>query len=166
MSLTLSEINALSGPAFVDAFGDIAEHSAWVAGRAAKARPFSDREGMVAAFESAIDEASKSERLALIRAHPDLATKAVLTPDSAKEQAGIGLDSLTEAEFARFTDFNDRYKARFGFPFIFAVKGATKHQILESFESRIDNDPAVEFQTALRMVKRIVAFRLEDRVMG
>jgi 2-oxo-4-hydroxy-4-carboxy-5-ureidoimidazoline decarboxylase len=115
-------------------------------------------------FEAAIRAANHDAQLALIRAHPDLATKAKLTEDSSKEQAGAGLNMLTADEFARFTSLNTAYKQRFGFPFIFAVKGATKHMILGSFEARVGNDLAVEFETALSQVCRIFRFRIEDRV--
>ena len=104
----------------------------------------------------------------MLRAHPDLAGKAAIagevTDDSAREQAGAGLGSLTADEFARFTRLNGAYRARFGFPFIFAVKGATKEQILYAFEARLKNAPEVEFTTALEQVMRIFAFRIEDRV--
>ncbi len=103
-------------------------------------------------------------QLALIRAHPDLATRAKLTADSTREQAGAGLDTLSEAEFARFTELNDAYKARFGFPFIFAVKGASKHQILASFEERVGATKDAEFDMALTQVCRIFRFRIEDKV--
>ncbi len=164
MGLSLTEVNALGAGAFVEAFGDIAEHAPWVAERAELLRPFADLDAMIAAFGDAVADASETAQLALIRAHPDLATKARLTAASANEQAGAGLDTLSADEFARFSDLNGRYKDRFGFPFIFAVKGATKHQILASFEARIDNDAADELATALTMVKRIMGFRLRDRV--
>ncbi|MDE2384032.1 MAG: 2-oxo-4-hydroxy-4-carboxy-5-ureidoimidazoline decarboxylase [Alphaproteobacteria bacterium] len=162
--MKLTEANALSAPAFEQAFGEIAEHSPWVAARAAGKRPFSSRDAMVEAFAAAVVAEGTPAQLALLRAHPDLATRARLTPDSTREQAGAGLDTLTAAEFARFTELNTAYKEKNGFPFIFAVKGATKHQILAGFESRIHNDAAVEFQTALAQVCRIIRFRLEDRV--
>ncbi|MBH0236571.1 2-oxo-4-hydroxy-4-carboxy-5-ureidoimidazoline decarboxylase [Methylobrevis albus] len=168
-ALSIADVNGLSADDFVAAFGDVAEHSPWVAEAAAAARPFADREAMVAAFEAAVGAASEAARLALIRAHPDLAGRAALAgaiaEDSKREQAGAGLDSLTPEEFSRFTDLNDRYRARFGFPFIFAVKGATKHQILAGFAERVDNDPAAEFATALRQIGRIFRFRIEDRVL-
>ncbi|MHA1555258.1 MAG: 2-oxo-4-hydroxy-4-carboxy-5-ureidoimidazoline decarboxylase, partial [Alphaproteobacteria bacterium] len=87
-----------------------------------------------------------------------------VTEDSAREQAGAGLDRLTVEEYARFADLNDRYRARFGIPFISAVRGATKYQILTSYEQRIVNDGEDEFETAIEQVIRIVRFRLEDRV--
>lgn len=161
---SIDTINAMSPRAFIETFGDIAEHSPWVAREADAYRPFSSREEMIGRFETALRAANHGAQLALLRAHPDLATKARLTEDSTKEQAGAGLNALSADEFARFTTLNDRYKERFGFPFIFAVKGATKHMILESFASRLGNDPHHEFATALQQVCRIFRFRLEDRV--
>ncbi|ADZ70681.1 2-oxo-4-hydroxy-4-carboxy-5-ureidoimidazoline decarboxylase [Polymorphum gilvum] len=165
---TIGEINRWGRDRFVAAFGDVAEHSPWVAERTFDAAPFADREALIAAFEAAMRAAPKDTQLALIRAHPDLAGKAAiagdLAEDSRKEQAGAGLDRLTVEEFARFTRLNDAYRARFGFPFIFAVKGADKHMILDAFERRIGNAGAAEFETALAQIARIFRFRLEDRV--
>jgi 2-oxo-4-hydroxy-4-carboxy-5-ureidoimidazoline decarboxylase len=162
--MTLEQVNTLSADAFVKSFGDVAEHSPWVAEAATKVRPFATRDTMIGAFEAAVRQSPKQSQLDLIRAHPDLATKAKLTADSSREQAGAGLGSLSPEEFARFTKLNNLYKDRFGFPFIFAVKGATKHQILASFEERVDNTPDQEFETALTQVCRIFRFRIEDRV--
>lgn len=166
--LTIDAVNGLSAEAFVTHFGDVAEHSPWVAELAATRRLFTSREALVAAFDAAMQAAPRERQLALIRAHPDLAGKAAIAgemaEDSKKEQAGAGLDRLSADEFARFTALNDAYKDKFGFPFIFAVKGATKDMILAAFESRIGNDPATEFATALAQIARIFRFRLEDRV--
>jgi 2-oxo-4-hydroxy-4-carboxy-5-ureidoimidazoline decarboxylase len=166
--ISREDVNGMSQDAFVAAFGDVAEHSPWVAEAAAEDRPFAGLEALIEAFQRVIGEAPRDQRLALIRTHPDLAGKAALAgelaEDSRHEQSGAGLDRLTSEEFARFTRLNDGYKARFGFPFIFAVRGATKHQILDAFEVRLENDPDEEFQTALEQVLRIVRFRLEDRV--
>lgn len=160
--MTIAEINGLDG--LTDDFGDIAEHAPWVAEEAARKRPFENREAMIAAFTGAIMGAEEARQLELINNHPDLAGKAQLTPDSASEQQGAGLDTLNAEEFAAFNRLNAAYKARFGFPFIFAVRGADKHKILTSFRERVDNDRETEFATALDMVCRIVRFRLEDRV--
>jgi 2-oxo-4-hydroxy-4-carboxy-5-ureidoimidazoline decarboxylase len=160
----LAEVNAMPLDAFLAVFGDVAEHSPWVARKAAARRPFAERDDMVAAFERAVKEAPHKAQLALICAHPDLATKARLTEDSTREQAGAGLGALSAEEFARFTDLNTRYKRKFGFPFIYAVKGATKHRILASFEARVDQPRDDEFVTALAQVCRIFRFRIEDRV--
>lgn len=162
--ISLAAVNAMPPAQFVESFGDIAEHSPWVAQEAAAWRPFASREAMIKSFANALMSANRESRLSLVRAHPDLATRARLTADSTREQAGAGLDSLSAEEFQRFTDLNDRYKQRFGFPFIFAVKGATKHMILASFEERVDKAEADEFHTALQQVARIFRFRLEDRV--
>jgi 2-oxo-4-hydroxy-4-carboxy-5-ureidoimidazoline decarboxylase len=162
--MTLAEANALAAPDFVARFGDVAEHSPWVAERAERQRPFDTVEAMVAAFQAAISDAPEAEKLHLIRAHPDLAGRAAMAAESRKEQAGAGLDQLTPEEFARFTDLNSRYRERFGIPFILAVKGATRHQILDSFAARLGNDRDTELATALDQVCRIVGFRLAERV--
>jgi 2-oxo-4-hydroxy-4-carboxy-5-ureidoimidazoline decarboxylase len=162
--MTLAEVNALTPARFGELLGDVAEHSLWVAKKAAAARPYANRDDMVHAFVAATRGATHAAQLALIRAHPDLATRAKLTADSTREQAGAGLDTLSEIELARFTELNDAYKARFGFPFIFAVKGATKHQILASFEERVGADRLQEFDMAIAQVCRIFRFRIEDKV--
>jgi 2-oxo-4-hydroxy-4-carboxy-5-ureidoimidazoline decarboxylase len=167
-SVALIDVNHLDLTSFVALFGDVAEHSPWVAERAAHRRPFPDREAMIAAFTDAVLRAPRADQLELIRAHPDLAGRAAiagdLTADSKREQAGAGLGSLTPEEFARFSDLNSLYKQQNGFPFIFAVKGATKQQILAGFEERVRNDHATEFATAMSQVCRIFRFRIEDRV--
>jgi len=162
--MAIAQVNAMPPDEFMSTFGDVAEHSPWVAEAALRGRPFASREAMIGAFEEALKAAARSEQLALIRAHPDLATRARLTADSSREQAGAGLDTLTPEEFQRFTTLNEAYKSRFGFPFIFAVKGATKHQILQSFTERVNNSPDDEFAMALRQIARIFRFRIEDRV--
>jgi 2-oxo-4-hydroxy-4-carboxy-5-ureidoimidazoline decarboxylase len=124
---------------------------------------------MAEAFLDAVFDAGPSRQLALVQAHPDLAGKAAITtlePDSRKEQAAAGLDKLTAEEFDRFTALNAAYRSKFGFPFIFAVKGADKNKILRAFEQRIDNEPEAELATAVRQVGNIIGFRIEDRVAG
>ena len=162
--IPLAEVNAMPVATFVERFGDIAEHSPWVAEGAAASRPYHAVADMIVAFEATLRTAPADAQLALIRAHPDLATKAKLTADSNREQRNAGLADLTPSEFVRFTDLNARYKSRFGFPFIFAVKGATKHQIIDSFKARVDNSEDAEFSHALQHVMRIFRFRIEDRV--
>jgi 2-oxo-4-hydroxy-4-carboxy-5-ureidoimidazoline decarboxylase len=156
---------------FMQAFGDIAEHSPWVAERAFEGPEgrrgiFSTRAALHHLFTHAILTAPEAQQLSLLRAHPDLATRAKLTADSTHEQKGAGLDALSPKEFSRFTKLNHQYTEHNGFPFIFAVKGATKHQILESFEERIHNERDEEFQVALQQVCKIIGFRLEARVKG
>lgn len=168
-ALPVAEVNALDAAAFVSLFGGIAEDTPWVAEQAFHARPFADRAALVAAFQRAILEADPAAQTALLAAHPDLAGRAAvagtLGAESAGEQAGAGLDRLTPEEFARFTALNDAYRARFGSPFILAVRGADKTTILAAFESRVGGTAAEERLTALAQVLRIVRFRLEDRVL-
>ena len=165
--LSMEVVNKLDATAFAARFGDVAEASPWVAEAAFGSRPFPDREALVDAFAGAVRAASREKQLALLRAHPDLAGRAAVVGDMAeesrREQAGAGLDRLTAGEFARFHDLNTRYRERFGFPFIYAVKGATKDAILAAFEARIGNDAATERAAALSNVERILRFRIEDR---
>ena len=160
--ITLADVNAMTFTEFVAAFGEIAEHSPWVA--TGSIRPFASPAAMIAAFCGVVMQADEADQLALLRAHPDLATRAKLTTDSTNEQKGACLDSLSTAEFTKFTTLNNQYKEQNGFPFIFAVKGATKHQILASFEQRIHNARADEFQVALQQVCKIIGFRLDAKV--
>lgn len=139
------------------------EHSPWVEERADALPSSGDRHADLMAVVAA---ASDAERLALIRAHPELAGKAAidrtLTAASAAEQASAGLDRLTEAEFARFHDLNARYRARFDFPFIICVRLTDKAGILEAMETRLSNDRDAEIATALSEIGKITALRLED----
>ena len=162
---TVQDVNSLGAKAFMATFGDVAEHSPWVAEAAEEMRPFQDRDAIIAAFEHVLRAAGRAAKLALIRAHPDLATKAKsIADDSRREQAGAGLDALSPEEFARFEALNKAYRDRFGFPFIYAVHGATKADILASFEERLSNSPDTEFERALDEVVRIFRFRIEDRI--
>lgn len=164
----LDVANRLTDIAFVESFGDVAEHSPWVAEYALGIRPFLNREAMITAFRDGLYQARQDAQTDLIRAHPDLAGKAALagkvTDDSKNEQAGVGLDRLSPVEFKRFNELNDRYKEKFRFPFIFAVKGATKDMILEAFETRLEHSSNEEFDTALEQIARIFRFRIEDRI--
>ena len=162
--ITLAAVNSLTPEAFAAAFGDVAEHSPWVARHAAGARPFASRDAMVAAFAGALAGATPESQLALIRAHPDLAGKTRLSTDSGKEQVSAGLGSLSAAELARFNHLNSLYRAKFDFPFIFAVKGATKGMILNAFAERVNNSAEKEFAFALSEITRILRLRIEDRV--
>jgi OHCU decarboxylase len=158
---------------FVARFGGVFEHSAWIAERAFDLRGLPDpltaatlHDTLAAEFRAA----AEAERLGVLRAHPDLAGRLAvageLTEDSRKEQAGAGLDRLTPAEYARFTDLNTRYQARFGFPFIIAVKGLSKEEILHAFENRIHHSRGEEFATACHEVEKIARLRLEAMHIG
>ncbi|KPV52543.1 OHCU decarboxylase [Kouleothrix aurantiaca] len=167
-ALTLDEINALGRDAFVARLGFVFERSPWVAAAAWDARPFRSRAALHAAMVAAMWAAPREQQLALIRAHPDLAGKAAiakeLTAESTREQASAGLDRLTPAEFARFTELNDAYRARFAFPFIICVREHTKASILANFVERIAHSPDDERHTALGEIAKIAALRLNDAV--
>jgi len=166
--LTIAALNALDDAAFAARLAHIFEHAPWVAHRAARQRPFASRAALHQAMLAVIAGAGEAEQLALLRGHPDLAGKAAiagdLTRDSRREQQGAGLDRLTPAEYERFHALNRAYRERFGFPFILAVKGRTKDDILAAFAARTANARAVEFRTALEQVGRIAGFRLADLV--
>jgi urate oxidase len=159
----------MSKAEFVAAFGGVFEHSPWVAEDAYDLGLLNDAdtaEGLHRALCAALRPASREKKLALIQAHPDLAGRLAragrLTPDSTKEQASAGLDQLTDAERERFEALNEAYKARFGFPFIMAVKGRSKEEIMAAFERRLAHDAGEEFDTALAEIERIALLRLED----
>ena len=164
--LDLATVNAASVDRFVDLLGHIAEDSPFIARQAAAARPFADHAALVGAFESALTNTDLDSQIQVLRAHPDLAGKLELTAASRREQQGAGLDSLTDEERRRFQELNAAYRARFGFPFILAVKGATKGQILAAFENRLPRDAETERAEALRQVVTIMRWRLLDAVSG
>ncbi|ANH06201.1 MULTISPECIES: allantoinase PuuE [Shinella] len=154
--------------AFVARFGGVFEHSDWVARRAFadELSPANDTAtGLAAALTFQFRAASDAERLRVLVAHPDLAGKLAqakrLTASSTEEQASAGLDALTDAERARFTELNEAYVRKFGFPFIIAVRDNTKASILAAFKARIGNDRDTELATACRQVERIALLRLK-----
>jgi OHCU decarboxylase len=155
---------------FVERFGDIFEHSPWVARaawRAGLTQQENTAQGLHRAMVRAMREGDTDHQLALIRAHPDLAGRlhaAELTADSAREQSGAGLDRLSQEERATFLQLNDAYKAQFGFPFIMAVKGRTKDEILAAFRRRMSHDPQQEFNAALMEIEAIALLRLRERL--
>lgn len=155
---------------FTHHYGDIYEHSPWVA-EAAWEQGLSEAHNAPDALADLmglmLQQASPEQQIAVIQAHPDLAGKAALagelTEDSSQEQAGAGLDQCTPEEFARFEQLNAAYKTKFGFPFVIAVKGLDRHAILAAFEARLDNDLAQERKTAIEQIIRIARFRLRAR---
>ncbi|ADZ93014.1 2-oxo-4-hydroxy-4-carboxy-5-ureidoimidazoline decarboxylase [Marinomonas mediterranea] len=162
----LDGLSNLNKEDFILLFGSVYEHSDWVAEALYnKTVEFNSVETLKHEMKLIVDNSDMETKLALLRAHPDLAGKAALagelTDSSTEEQAGAGLDQCTEAELAHFLTLNNSYKDKFGFPFIMAVKGATKAQILEGFISRTPNDRQTEFDTAIQEVHKIAGFRLD-----
>jgi 2-oxo-4-hydroxy-4-carboxy-5-ureidoimidazoline decarboxylase len=161
-ALTIEDLNLFGRDAFVKAVGWVFEDSPWVADRAWERRPFADLDGLQEAMIKQVEQAPPGEQLELLRAHPDLATRSRVTSASSHEQAGAGLDHLTPEEFKRLARMNSEYRGKFGFPFLFAVKGSTKYDILQALEQRLESSRDAEYQEALRQVYRIAGFRLRD----
>jgi len=159
----------MSRESFMLLFGGVFEHSPWIAERAFEDElaPVHDTAvGLHSVLAYHFRLANESEKLGVLTAHPDLAGKLAearrLTAESESEQAGAGLSALTDAERSKFEELNKSYTTKFGFPFIIAVKGLKKSDILSAFEKRIQNDKAIEFSTACKQVERIALFRLKD----
>ena len=166
--LTLGEVNALGREEFVQRFGSLYERSPWVAEKAAGKRPFGSFEEMSRAFVRAVREAPEERRVALIRAHPDLAGKAALagelTEESAREQSSAGLDRLSPEEFEAFTQINREYREKFAIPMVVAVRGHTKESIIAQAKARLGNSREEELQAALGEIDKIARIRLADLV--
>jgi 2-oxo-4-hydroxy-4-carboxy-5-ureidoimidazoline decarboxylase len=165
---SLEELNGGTRAAFIDALGDIFEHSPWVAEAAASQRPFPTLAALYDSLSAALLRAGAQQQLAVVQAHPDLAGKAAragtLTTESTAEQASAGLDRLSDEDYATFHRLNEAYKQKFGFPFIIGVRRHTKDSILDQLERRRSHDIEAERNTALGEILRIVALRLDQRV--
>src|SRR5580704_19372818 len=164
----LAELNAYSHADFVAALANIFEYSPWIAEQAASSRPFAGIGPLFDAMKAAVDRAPSELRLALIKAHPDLANKtqraAGLTAESNAEQNSVGLDRLSDAEFAAFERVNNAYRTKFGFPYIICVRRQTRDSILRDFERRLPNDTATEIRASVAEICRIAALRLDQLV--
>ena len=167
--MTLDSLNRADPDAFVAALGGIFEHSPWVAEQVVAHRPFASIQALHAAMCAAVAAAGRERQMALIRAHPQLAGKAAirgeLTESSTNEQRGAGLDQCSPEQFAEITRLNADYDARFGFPFILAVKGHTRDSIIANMRARIGHDRDAEIAEALKQIERIAGFRLEALVL-
>jgi 2-oxo-4-hydroxy-4-carboxy-5-ureidoimidazoline decarboxylase len=166
--VTIEDLNDLDRVSFARTVGPAFEAAPWVAEAAWEGRPFDDVDDLHARMCDVVDDAPDDRRLELIAGHPDLAGRAAvaggLTPESTVEQASAGLDRLTEEELRRFTRLNGAYTARFGFPFVIAVREHTKESILAAFEERLQHTPEQERATALEQVKTIARHRLAGMV--
>jgi OHCU decarboxylase len=158
--MTLDEVNAMDRESFVAVLGWIFEDSPWVAMRAWQSRPFASLEALHRAMARQVESAPRVEQLALLRAHPDLGARARMSSASAREQGGAGLDQLTPEEYADLTASNAAYRDKFGFPFLYAVRGSGKNDIMKALRRRIAMDREAEIAEALAQVYRIAWFRL------
>jgi len=160
----INKINKLPKSEFIKVFANIFENARWIAEELYNQKPFDNFEELSSKILNIFETATKEKQLKILNAHPDLASKTkinLLTPDSLKEQTSVGLDQCTEEEFNEFGKLNDSYK-KFGFPFILAVKGKTKNEILNNFKKRIYSDPETEFNEAIKQVKQIASLRLNE----
>ncbi|MDX1944035.1 MAG: 2-oxo-4-hydroxy-4-carboxy-5-ureidoimidazoline decarboxylase [Pirellulaceae bacterium] len=168
MKPTLAQLNAADQPQFVAVCGPLFEHSPWIAERAWHRRPFASLEGLLQALCHCVNEATSDEKLALIRAHPDLVGRAALagslTRESTGEQAAAGLAHLSPEEVRQFQEYNAAYRERFGFPFVICARENKKDAILAAFPARLANSPPAEIAAALAEIAKIAWLRLTDAV--
>ena len=160
----INKINKLAQSEFIKVFANIFENARWIAEELYKQKPFRDFEELSSKMINIFEATSKEKKLKILNNHPDLGNKAKITSltiDSLKEQTNAGLDQCTKEEFDEFNKLNHAYK-KFGFPFILAVKGKNKIEILNNFKKRINSEPNIEFNEAVKQVKKIASLRLED----
>ncbi|MBV6304305.1 2-oxo-4-hydroxy-4-carboxy-5-ureidoimidazoline decarboxylase [Candidimonas humi] len=166
-ALTLEDLSNMPQAEFTACLGDIFEHSPWIAAQAWQARPFADAAALHAAMLAAVQAAGPERQLALIAAHPELAGKeaarGTLTHDSTQEQRGAGLDQCSAEELQRLRGLNAAYRERHGFPFVIAVKGLDRYQIMAAMEQRLGHDRDTELQACLREIGKIARLRLQAR---
>jgi len=161
----INKINKLTKSKFIEVFANNFENSSWIASKLYKEKPFDSFENLSSKILGIFDNAAKEKQLNVLNAHPDLADKikiGSLTPDSKKEQIKAGLDRCSEKELCEFKNLNYKYKKKFGFPFIYAVKGKSKIDIISNFRQRLSYDINVEFNEAKKQVKKIASLRLNE----
>jgi OHCU decarboxylase len=166
--LGIDDAATMDREAFVASFGGVFEDSPWIAEAAWATRPWEDVAALHRALVAVLDAAPPEARLALIRAHPELAGKAAiagaLTPESTREQAAAGLDRLTPAQHADLLTLTAAYRERFGFPFVVCAREHTADTIIAAARERLHHDPDDEERTALAEIAKIAALRLDDLV--
>ena len=162
MATTLAQLNACPPDEFIASVGPVFERSPWIAAAVVSRRPFASREALHAAMCGTVTTATAEQQLALIRAHPDLVGRAVLTAESAHEQSAAGLMDLTPEDVAAFDRYNSAYMARFGFPFVICARMNKKAAILRAFPVRLAHERDEEMATALGEIFQIAGLRLVD----
>jgi 2-oxo-4-hydroxy-4-carboxy-5-ureidoimidazoline decarboxylase len=160
----VEELNKIERHEFIHVLAPVFEHSPWIAARTVAKRPFANRNELYAALRETVMKASDDEKLCLIRAHPDLVGREVLTRESQNEQASAGLGELSPEEIGRFRIYNEGYRKRFGFPFVICARLNKKQTILDAFTVRLQNSKEQEIETALREIFKIAELRLRDLV--
>ena len=159
---SIDKFNKLSKTEFISIFGNIFEKTEWIAERCYESKPFNNLDELVSKMMKIFENIDKERHLEILNSHPDLAVEKKLTKDSKNEQKNASLNQCNDAEFIEFKKLNEEYKKKFGFPFIVAVKGKNKEEILNSFRQRITNNINLEFEEAKKQVKKIANFRLSE----
>ncbi len=158
----IDKFNQLNKSEFISIFGNVFEKTEWIAERCHKLKPYNNLDELVSKMMKIFENIEKEKHLEILNSHPDLAVAKKLTEDSKNEQKNASLNQCTDEEFVEFKKLNEEYKKKFGFPFIFAVKGKNKKEILNSFRQRITNNINLEFEEAKKQVKKIANFRLSE----
>lgn len=164
MAVSLKHLNACPADEFMSLVGPVFEHSPWIAAETAQGRPFQSREILHARMCHLVRAAGREKQLALIRAHPDLVGRAVLTAESTSEQKAAGLMGLSKDEVALFDRYNREYRERFGFPFVICARLNKKEAILQAFAMRLQHTEEEEITTALEEIFKIANLRLLDLI--
>ena len=157
-----SNLNNLNQGKFISLFGVIFEKTQWIAEKLFDLKPFNNKEDLINKMIKIYEASSKDEILNILRSHPKLAVEKKLTEHSNQEQSRANLKNCTQEEFDEFTKLNSEYEKKFGFPFIMAVKGKDKIDILNNFRQRINNNIEFEFEESKKQVKKIALFRLNE----
>ena len=157
-----SNLNNLNQGKFISLFGVIFEKTQWIAEKLFELKPFKNKDDLINKIIKIYETSSKGEILKILRSHPKLAVEKKLTKHSNQEQSLANLKNCTQEEFDEFTKLNSEYEKKFGFPFIMAVKGKDKIEILNNFRQRINNNIEFEFEESKKQVKKIALFRLDE----
>ena len=159
---SINKVNNLNKSDFISIFGNVFEKTEWIAEKTYALKPFNNFEELFSRMMEIFESSKKENHLEILNAHPDLAIEKKLTDDSKKEQNSANLNQCSEEEFKEFKELNKRYKKKFGFPFIIAVKGKNRQEILVNFRKRIINTIDLELEEAKQQVKKIAIFRLRE----
>ena len=156
------KVNKLSKSDFISIFGNVFEKTKWIAEKTYDLKPFSNFEEISSKMIDIFENSKKNDLIKILNFHPELAVEKIMTRDSIKEQSNAQLNKCTKEELAEFIKLNKDYKKKFNFPFIIAVKGKNKEEILNNFKNRITNEINIEFEEAKKQVKKIASFRLNQ----
>ena len=159
---SVDKVNKLSKSDFISIFGNVFEKTDWIAEKAYALKPFNNFQELFSKMMEIFENSKKEKHIEILNAHPHLAVEKKLTEDSKNEQKNASLNQCNDAEFIEFKKLNEEYEKKFGFPFIIAVKGKNKEEILNSFRQRITNNINSEFEEAKKQVKKIASFRLSE----